>query len=227
MIESEIKNQQLAPGSRRDTNARQRILGSAETIFATHGFDGTSLRQIARAADVPQALVSYHFEGKAGLYRAIFELRSPMIVDQRLAGLQLAQTETDPDKRLELVVKALIVPMINLRNTEKNASFARILAREVSDPNNNERKIIKDFFDPVAREMIKAIGEALPDRSLEEIHWGYHTLLGAMIYAMSDAGRIANLSGGRCDPDDAASTTEHLVALLHAALKHGRVRKKH
>jgi len=227
MVETKTDGRGSGRGARRDTSARQRILSSAETIFASHGFAGASLRQIARAADVPQALVSYHFAGKDGLYRAIFELRSPMIVDQRLAGLQLAQTEMDTDKRLELVVKALIVPMINLRNTEKNASFARILAREVSDPNNTERKIIHDFFDPVAREMIKAIGEALPDRSLEEVHWGYHTLLGAMIYAMSDAGRIAHLSGGRCDPDDAASTTEHLVALLYAALKHGRVRKKH
>jgi AcrR family transcriptional regulator len=203
--------------------ARRRILAAAEKLFGERGYDGASVRQIALAADVPLALVNYHFGSKEGLYRAIFELRSPTIVDQRVAGLQVAESELDPDKRLELVVKALIVPMIHLRNTEKNASFARILAREVSDPSSRNRSIIADFFDPVARLMIKAIAEALPDRTLEEVHWGYHIMLGAMVFTMADVGRIARLSDGRCDPDDETSTAAHLVALLHAALKHGKL----
>jgi AcrR family transcriptional regulator len=203
--------------------ARRRIVEAAERLFGERGYDGASIRQIAIAAGVPVALANYHFGSKEGLYRAIFELRTPTIVDQRVAGLQLAQSEPDPDRRLELVVKALIVPMIHLRNTEKNASFARILAREVSDPSSRNRSIIGDFFDPVARLMIKAIGEALPDRTLEEIHWAYHVMLGAMVFTMADVGRIARLSDGRCDPDDEAATAAHLVALLLAALKHGKL----
>lgn len=120
------------------------------------------------------------------------------------------------------MVKALIVPMIHLRNTEKNASFARILAREVTDPNSQNREIISDFFDPVARRMIQAIADALPDRTLEDVHWAYHVMLGAMVFIMGDAGRIRRLSEGRCDPDDEAATAAHMIALLHAALKYGK-----
>lgn len=202
---------------------RAKILRSAEDLFGEHGFDGVSVRQIALAAGVPVALINYHFGAKEGLYRAIFEMRSPAIVDDRLAGLRLAELEPDPDRKLELIIRALIVPMIHLRNTEKNSSYARILARETSSPSRHSKEIIGEFFDPVARKMIEAMGQALPDRRPEEIHWAYHMMIGAMVFFMADTGRIIRLSDGSCDPDDEMTTATHMVALLHAALKHGRV----
>ena len=200
---------------------RARILGSAERMFAEHGLDGVSVRQIAQEAGVPTGLVGYHFGGKEGLYRACFEARRDLIVDQRLIGLALAETETDPDRRLEQVVKALIVPMIRLRNSG-DSSYIRLLSREVFDPRSNDRGIIRDLYDPVAERMIAALAEALPQATPEEVHWGYHVMLGTMTFVVGDGGRIARLSGGRCDPDDSEGAIAHLVALLVAALKHGR-----
>ena len=54
---------------------RQRILTVAERLFARQGLGSTSLRAIAREADVSFALVSYHFGTKDDLYQAIFERR--------------------------------------------------------------------------------------------------------------------------------------------------------
>ena len=97
------------------TTLRERILAEAERIFGAHGFDGAAMRQLANAAGVPVALVSYHFGSKKGLYRAVFERRVPTVVEQRLAGLAIAMSERDLDRRLELVVKALVFPMLLLR----------------------------------------------------------------------------------------------------------------
>ena len=65
-------------------------------MFGAYGFDGASMRQVAEAADVPVALVSYHFGSKEGLYRAVFERRVPTVVEQRLAGLAIAMSEAGP-----------------------------------------------------------------------------------------------------------------------------------
>lgn len=202
---------------------RERILKAAEAEFADHGFDGVSMRQIALRAEVPVALVHYHFGGKEGLYRAIFEMRAPMIVDQRIAGLRFAEMEPDPERKVELIVKAVLVPNLHMRSTEKNSSYARILAREVSDPKSHSRNVIAEFFDPIAHKVMEALHKALPDRTIEEINWGYQMMLGAMVYTMADTGRISRLSGGRCDPEDEMSTATHLVALMKAALLFGRV----
>jgi AcrR family transcriptional regulator len=53
--------------------ARNRLLDAALQLFADHGFSKTSTREIALAAQVNVAAISYYFGDKAGLYRAVFE----------------------------------------------------------------------------------------------------------------------------------------------------------
>ena len=200
--------------------ARARILDAAEAVFARYGFDGATTRRIAEMAEVPTGLVNYHFGSKLGLYRAIFELRAPTVMDQRAAGLAMARSEPDPDRRIELVIKALILPMFGLRASPSGLRFGQIMSRELSDPNSDERGIFAEMFDPVARMMTEAIAECYPDWSVAEVHWAYQTMLGAMMIVMTDAGRIARLSGGVVAPEDHETAARHIVAILAAGLRH-------
>ncbi len=52
--------------------ARNRLLDAALALFAEKGFAKTSTREIALAAQVNIASISYYFGDKAGLYRAVF-----------------------------------------------------------------------------------------------------------------------------------------------------------
>lgn len=57
----------------------ERILDVAEGLFAEHGYDGTSLRQIAERADIKQPGLYNHFSGKQALYEAVlFRALDPM-----------------------------------------------------------------------------------------------------------------------------------------------------
>ena len=51
---------------------RQRLLLSGLRLFAHQGFSKTSTRELAEAAQVNVAAISYYFGDKAGLYRAVF-----------------------------------------------------------------------------------------------------------------------------------------------------------
>jgi AcrR family transcriptional regulator len=201
--------------------ARERIVAEAERVFARFGYDGASLRQIADAAGVPVALVSYHFGSKDGLYRAVFYRRVPAIVEQRLAGLAIAMSEADPDRRLELIVKALVMPMLSLRARDKDPSWGRLLAHETTDPNSETRGIIRDLIDPIAYKIMDALASALPGRSARDIRWSYQFMLGAMVFVMADTGRVARLSGGLCRPDDEAAAVAHMVSFLTAGIRFG------
>ena len=204
-----------------ERSTRERILDAAEMLFAEDGLHAVSVRQIAAAAGVPIGLITYHFVSKEGLYRAVFERRSPTIVEQRLAGLRIAEDEPDPGRRLELIVKALVLPMVRLRLLDEQSRFGRLMAREASDPNAFERGIIPQIFDPVAQEVVGALSRALPERSRTQIYWGYQFMLGSLVFLMADTGRIERLSGGLCRSQDADTVSRYLVPFLTTALRDG------
>jgi AcrR family transcriptional regulator len=64
-----------APASadrRRDPErSRERIVEAAVEEFAAHGYAGARVSRIARQARVNAQLISYYFDGKAGLYREL------------------------------------------------------------------------------------------------------------------------------------------------------------
>jgi AcrR family transcriptional regulator len=59
----------------------ERILTAARTSFATRGYAGTTLRDVAAAASVDRALVTYYFASKAGLLAAATEPPEGFIED--------------------------------------------------------------------------------------------------------------------------------------------------
>ncbi|MFT7176774.1 MAG: AcrR family transcriptional regulator, partial [Halioglobus sp.] len=51
---------------------RERILDVAEELFALHGYDGVTMRQVSSGAKVDVALANYHFGKKLDLFHAVF-----------------------------------------------------------------------------------------------------------------------------------------------------------
>ena len=66
----------MSPRGRRPggVDTRQAIVEAARVDFADQGYDGTSLRGIARRAAVDPALVHHYFGGKAQLFAAVMDI---------------------------------------------------------------------------------------------------------------------------------------------------------
>ncbi|MCX5041757.1 TetR/AcrR family transcriptional regulator [Aldersonia sp. NBC_00410] len=75
-----------APSPTRE-GTRERILAAAVDLFAEHGFEATSLQQIADVLPVTKAAVYYHFRSKDDLLATLVE---PVFADLE-ARLQAAQ----------------------------------------------------------------------------------------------------------------------------------------
>jgi AcrR family transcriptional regulator len=72
------------------------IINTAEKLFAEHGFDGASVRDIAQEAGVNVAMISYYFGSKEKLMEAVFEQNTTNIrlkVENLLQNDQLTQLQ--------------------------------------------------------------------------------------------------------------------------------------
>ena len=99
------------------------IIEEAETLFAKNGFNGTSVREIAKNADVNLAMISYYFGSKDKLLEAIFIYRGET-TKISLEGIVQSSKLTNMQK-----VNKLIEHYVN-RVIEQQA-FYKILAREM------------------------------------------------------------------------------------------------
>lgn len=62
----------------------ERIMNAAEVLFASKGYKGTSLREIAQAAHIQQPGIYKHFDSKRDLYSSVLDRGlSPMIEAMR------------------------------------------------------------------------------------------------------------------------------------------------
>ena len=78
------------------------ILETAERLFASQGFDGTSVRDIADAAGVNVAMISYYFRSKEKLMETLFEQRMGHI-KMRVESLLKDDTLT-PLQKMEILI---------------------------------------------------------------------------------------------------------------------------
>jgi AcrR family transcriptional regulator len=82
---------------RRPGNAdtRGEIVEAAKRVFADKGYEGTSLRAVAREAAVDPALVHHYFDGKASLFVAAMALPfDPRQVKEHAAGAEYSGSRT-------------------------------------------------------------------------------------------------------------------------------------
>src|ERR1700757_4705681 len=65
-------------------STKEQLVTTAERLFAVHGIDSVSLRQIcAEAGNANNSAVQYHFGSKDRLLQAIFEYRIPHLMAPR------------------------------------------------------------------------------------------------------------------------------------------------
>ena len=107
-----------------------RLVLAAERLFALHGIDGVSLRQVAaEAGSGNNSAVHYHFGSKAGLIEAIFRHRLPQLVSER----RLLAARCDQGD-LRSRIEAHYLPLLMLADSNDNhyVSFVeQVQRREV------------------------------------------------------------------------------------------------
>ena len=195
---------------------RERILAAAEQLFAKSGFDGVSMRDIGRAAEVPYALTTYHFESKLGLYRALFRRREDLLTTQRLQRLNNVQISGDRETDIHQIAAAIVEPLLEFRALPGGLDFSRLIAREICDPLESERGIVAEYLDPVAFAALRLLEKVAPKVNYEQVCWAFYFASGALAINNANTGRVERLSSGKCQASDVGRVAKMLTTFVAA-----------
>lgn len=123
-----------------DFNDKQiEILQAAEKLFSEHGFDGTSVRDIAKTANVNIAMISYYFGSKEKLLETLIINR---ISDMRLQMENLYRENLTPFEKVERLIELYVKRM------HKNKGMYQIIHFEIT---SQKRVINCEAFNEVKR----------------------------------------------------------------------------
>lgn len=100
----------------------ENILFAAEKLFAEKGFEGTSTREIAKAAHVNISMISYYFGSKEKLYEKLVEYR--MNEGQFFSKDLLGRTDINEWQKIERVIDQFS------HRIRTHKCFYRIMQRE-------------------------------------------------------------------------------------------------
>ena len=198
----------------------ERILATAEEMFAKGGYGAVSLRSITRASGVNIAAIHYHFGSKLELLEQIFQKRCGPMNDERLR--MLAECSDGPGRPplLEQILEAYLRPSLIWPGDPDGARrFLELRAVLRHEQETLAGDLIARHFNDVSRRFAAALRDALPQLSDEELFWRFHFLLGAQYSALANQDRILILSDGRCDPSDVEASLRHFVPFCAAVFR--------
>lgn len=110
------------------TAAPDLIIAAGERLFAAHGIEGVSLREIGRAAGQRNVTaVQYHFDGREGLLNAILERHLAAVSVDLHAALDRLEGAGSCSARD--VVAALAGPLVGQLDADGGPEFLQIAAQ--------------------------------------------------------------------------------------------------
>ena len=167
---------------------RQRILDTAEELFAEKGIVATSLRVLTKAAAVNLAAVHYHFGSKEALLDAVLERRAQAANLERLASLdRLEARDEGASPSVEQILSAFVVPGVRSLEalTDRRGLLARLRARVEAQPPEVVEALFRKHFGVVCARFLEALQQALPELDKQLVADRFRLALGTLSCAFS------------------------------------------
>jgi AcrR family transcriptional regulator len=196
---------------------RQKLLEVAESLFAKHGFEAVSVRQLAAEADVNLSMVSYYFGSKDGLFQELIKSKFPQT---RSVLEDLAQSDIHPWEKLTITIDMYVDKFFLGR------AFHRVIMREMSLQQRPEHvNLIREHM-ARSQELIRGFIHEGQKKGLfkyVDVELTIATLFGTLSSAINQGAltcsmlKETNLEALYSD-QNRERYKQHLKALLHAHL---------
>ncbi len=130
-----------SPGSSPGT--RERLLAVACRLFAENGYRATRTQEICRLARANAAAVNYHFGGKEGLYRAVWDRALESTLEDGREGPPLS---ADADR--DWLYRYVQACVLSVFDSGMPGILRKLMTREIADPSPISRDVLANHIAP-------------------------------------------------------------------------------
>lgn len=203
------------------SGSRDKILKAASRLFADHGYDGCSLREIADHAKVNVGMIHYFFGTKQALLREAFVQAGASLASKRLELLDAAEAAAgDAPMSVESIVDMFLRPAVDLARTGRaGRAFLKMQARMQLEQSKLGRELRAEIYDGSSIRYVNALMRALPAVSDKEIYWRFIFMLGTYQYVLANTGRLEVISKKTCSGDKLDDALREMVTFLSAGFQ--------
>lgn len=209
---------------------RMALVMAALSLFGRQGFDGTSTRQIAAAANANIGSIAYHFGSKEGLRLAAVDYIVDTIqaVAAQALGSALGQPEPVSPAEAEAQIEAAVERMAGFMIARPEAGeIVQFVLRELSTPTDALDRIYSGVFEPVHKRLCRlwaaSTGEAAES---ERTRITVFMMIGQVVYfRIARAAVVRRMGWPDIGPAEAAKViaiAKENVAAIIAARKAGK-----
>lgn len=194
---------------------KQRILDTAERLFARDGVVVTSLRTITAEAGVNIAAVNYHFQSKESLIQAVFARRLGPINRTRIELLNVLEAKHHPAPiPVEDLLEAFIRPVL-----AAGRSFAPLLGRLYSEPKGMLKRVMGAEMAEIVERYGEAFQKTLPELPPAELAWRLHFVIGGMAHTLAASALLEIITKGASESAGAEDVLRRMIHFFTAGLK--------
>jgi AcrR family transcriptional regulator len=196
------------------------VFAAAERLFALHGFQNVSVRDITAEAGVNLASVNYHFGSKDALLFEIFRRRTAELNRERARMLHEANDRHAGKPPVRDILEALFTPPLRWAAPEHNRRISvQFIIRSRSEGTAEMREALANDVSHLAR-FSDALLAACPDLPPETVYWRLHFCLG-MIHnnRFAEFDRLHVLSGGATREGDTEALLKRMLDFAEAGFK--------
>jgi AcrR family transcriptional regulator len=206
-----------------------RFLNAAEEVFGKHGYEGTTIRAIAKRAHVNLGTLQHYWGSKRALFRDLFERRFAPLHAEHLRRLREVESRASGNRRPEIseVLRALLEPtmLIGAENglpyglgTDSAAGrrrFRALYGRALMDPSPHVVAEMNRIFQQSIELFLVLMRRACPDLSVAELDWRVNCIIGAQVFSQMYGERVGKFFGADADVDESLAVEWMLHFILH------------
>lgn len=192
---------QAASPSSRSALARQKLMRTAERLYAERGFAGVSVRQISEAAGQRNnSAVQYHFTGRDELIKAILSSYTGIMEKRRLAMAE--ELSARPEVSLEEHYACIILPGVEYHIEAGTPTWgARFFAQAVVEPALREY-VVQEHLNTPSHRVLDRYGAVRRDAVPPDLFERHGAMVRHLcVHAFAELER--DLATGRIDPTTA------------------------